>query len=73
MRVGYGGIIMKILITGSSGYLGKNTVRMALERGHAVVGLDMKRSGHVHERFREVFGDITEAGTVAGAVSGRRG
>jgi len=61
---------MKILITGSSGYLGTNTARIALERGHEVVGLDMKPTGRVHARFREVVGDITDAGTVAEAVRG---
>ena len=32
---------MKILVTGSSGYLGRNMVRAAIEKGHEVAGLDI--------------------------------
>ncbi len=61
---------MKILITGSSGYLGRNTVRMALERGHDVVGLDIKSSGVTHVSFKEFTGDITDLQTVKQAATG---
>jgi len=61
---------MKILITGSSGYLGKNTVSTALERGHDVQGLDIRPSGLEHERYSEVTADITDPEPVIEAARG---
>ena len=61
---------MKILVTGSAGYLGRHTVTGALERGHDVVGLDLKASGIGHPRFHEITGDITDLEAVRGATSG---
>jgi len=61
---------MKILITGSSGYLGRNMAAAALEKGHSVVGLDIKPSGIVHASFREIIGDITDLQSVKQAVAG---
>jgi nucleoside-diphosphate-sugar epimerase len=61
---------MKILITGSSGYLGYNTVLMALERGYDVVGYDLKPSGVKHEAYREFTGDITEPDALRVATEG---
>ena len=62
---------MNILITGSSGYLGKNAVTMALERGHEVLGLDIKPSGIEHKRYTEVVVDVTDKGPVEEAARGR--
>lgn len=59
---------MKILITGSSGYLGKRLVDRTLEAGHEVVGLDVKPSGLMREGYREIAGDVTDADAVAGAM-----
>lgn len=61
---------MKILITGSSGYLGHNTVLMALERGYEVVGFDLKPSNIKHNAYREITGDITEYSAVRQAMEG---
>jgi nucleoside-diphosphate-sugar epimerase len=61
---------MKILITGSSGYLGGNVARAALERGHSVAGLDIKPSGTAHASFKEVIGDITDLQVVKQAAAG---
>ena len=61
---------MKILITGSSGYLGGNMARAALERGHSVVGLDIKPPGIAHASFKEVSGDITDLQVVKQAAAG---
>ena len=61
---------MKVLITGSSGYLGGNMARAALERGHSVVGLDIKASGIAHASFKEVTGDITDLRVVKQASAG---
>jgi len=61
---------MKILITGSSGYLGVNMAGAALEKGHSVVGLDIKPSGISHASFKEVTGDITDLQVVKQAAAG---
>jgi nucleoside-diphosphate-sugar epimerase len=61
---------MKILITGSSGYLGSNTLRMALGKGCEVVGLDIKPSGVSHALFKELTGDITDVQAVKQAATG---
>jgi UDP-glucose 4-epimerase len=61
---------MKIFITGSSGYLGRNTVKMAVEKGHEVVGLDIKPSGFSHPSFKEFSGDVTDLQAVKQAAAG---
>lgn len=61
---------MKILITGSSGYLGGNTARAALDRGHQVVGLDVKPSGRRHPDYSEFTADITDRDAVNLAAVG---
>lgn len=61
---------MKILITGSSGYLGGRTARTALEQGHQVAGLDLKPSGLSHPDFSEVAADITDPEAVRRAAEG---
>ena len=61
---------MKILITGSSGYLGRNVAGAALEKGHSVVGLDIKPSGIAHVSFKEIIGDITDLQLVKQASAG---
>lgn len=59
---------MRILITGSSGYLGKRLVERTLEAGHEVVGFDVKSSGREREGYREIAGDVTDAESVSVAV-----
>jgi len=61
---------MKILITGSSGYLGRHTAGVAMARGHSVVGLDIKPSGISHASFKEIIGDITDLQVVKQAAAG---
>lgn len=61
---------MKILITGSSGYLGRRAVLAALENRHSVVGLDKKPSGYTHDTFQEISGDITDQAVVMKATKG---
>lgn len=60
--------IVRILVTGSSGYLGRQAVRDALERGFEVIGFDRKPGGLEHDGFQERMGDITDAETVGAAA-----
>lgn len=47
---------MKILVTGATGYLGSNLVRLMIERGHRVVGV--KRSSSDTCRLSSILGDV---------------
>jgi nucleoside-diphosphate-sugar epimerase len=68
----WGGTIasVRILITGSSGYLGRQAVRTALETGLEVIGFDQKPSGIEHDCFEERIGDITDAAIVIAVTTG---
>ncbi len=61
---------MKILITGSSGYLGRNMVRAALQKGHDVVGFDIKSFNTGDNAFISYTGDITDPEAVKRAAAG---
>jgi len=61
---------MKIVITGSSGYLGRHSTARALDLGHDVVGIDMKALGISHERFDERLIDIADTDAVSRAMEG---
>ncbi len=61
---------MKIAITGSSGYLGRHVVSLALKKGFDVVGIDLVPSGVRHERLTESVVDITDKASVQEAVRG---
>lgn len=50
---------MRILITGSAGYLGKNLVDKSLERNLNVIGVDIKSSGINNPNYIEEICDIT--------------
>ncbi|MBN2157495.1 MAG: NAD(P)-dependent oxidoreductase [Candidatus Lokiarchaeota archaeon] len=49
---------MKILITGSAGYLGKNLVTKSLERNMDVVGIDIKPNNILNTQYIEEICDI---------------
>lgn len=64
-----------ILITGGAGFIGSNTVDLALERGHKVRVLENFYSGkpenlHAHPHLEILEGDIRDAQAVAQAVHG---
>jgi UDP-glucose 4-epimerase len=48
---------MKILVTGASGFIGRNTCRMLKDEGHAVVGVDIRPSVLPIVHYQE---DITD-------------
>jgi nucleoside-diphosphate-sugar epimerase len=50
-----------ILITGSSGFLGTEVVKLALSRGYRVVGIDVKAPGNIHDsNFHFIQSKISE-------------
>jgi nucleoside-diphosphate-sugar epimerase len=62
---------VKVLVTGSSGFIGGYVVERLLERGHEVVGLDnlskyglVSKSYDEHPRYRFVEGDARDKGLV---------
>jgi UDP-glucose 4-epimerase len=56
---------MRILVTGSAGHLGEGLVRVLVDAGHDVVGLDLLASPHT-----SVVGSIADRDCVRAAVSG---
>jgi nucleoside-diphosphate-sugar epimerase len=59
---------MRVLITGSSGFLGKHLVKTCLDNGHDVIGMDIKPSNIVAPGFEEHECDITNAEQVNDVV-----
>lgn len=63
---------MRILVTGSSGFLGAAVVDALLARGDAVVAYDMQAGAagpaQVRERLNRVTGDITDPASLARAM-----
>lgn len=57
---------MKVLVTGSSGFLGRHTVQRLLRDGHDVTGFDLVASDD--RNLRLVTGDLRDAEAVAAAV-----
>ncbi len=58
---------MRVLVTGSSGFLGAAVVRALLARGDTAIGFDTqaRQGGSADGRFVEATGDLTEARSVA--------
>lgn len=59
---------MQVMVTGSSGKIGREAVRALKAAGHRVVGLDLK--GGTIDGIRTVKVDCTDFGQVMGAFSG---
>jgi UDP-glucose 4-epimerase len=56
---------LRILVTGSAGHLGEALVRTLRERGHDVIGLDLRASD-----FTDEVGSVAERGVVARCMDG---
>jgi UDP-glucose 4-epimerase len=68
---------MKILVTGSAGFIGGYLVRDLLDAGHEVVGVDnfskygdVSREADAHERYRLVKGDARDAKLLGDLLDG---
>jgi len=63
---------MRYLVTGGSGFLGINLVRYLLERGHAVVSLDLLVFDYedCRDRVEAIVGDIRDRAAVDRAMQG---
>jgi UDP-glucose 4-epimerase len=55
---------MKILVSGSSGRVGRMVVARLLERGDHVRGFDMRASGRSHDRYEEVVATLDDTDAV---------
>lgn len=61
---------MTILVTGSAGRIGSKVVQRLLGEGKAVTGFDLRSSGIVHPRFREVVGAFDDRAAATAATEG---
>ncbi len=64
---------MRILVTGATGLLGNNIVRLAIEDGHEVVALVRTRETPTALRDLHVelaLGDVTDSGSLLRAADG---
>ena len=51
---------MKVLVTGSSGGIGKAVCQLFLENGHSVFGMDVRPSSIEHPEYTHVVADISD-------------
>jgi len=61
---------MKVLVTGSSGFIARFIIPGLAARGHSVVGIDKRPGPSFGEYFRFVHGNILDERTVASAMQG---
>lgn len=64
---------MRVLIVGATGGTGRELVRQALERGHAVTAFARRPEAvmHRHENLRVARGDVMDPASVAAAMAGQ--
>jgi GDP-4-dehydro-6-deoxy-D-mannose reductase len=58
---------VKVLVTGTGGFVGPHLARLLVARGHVVIGLD-RRAGTVTEGVRQVAADLGDAEALAGVA-----
>lgn len=58
---------MKIIVTGSSGRIGRSVVKTLLERGEHVIGFDAVSSSISHENFTSIVSEFSDTEALANA------
>ncbi|MGH3631096.1 MAG: NAD-dependent epimerase/dehydratase family protein, partial [Sciscionella sp.] len=61
---------MRILVTGSSGFIGRFLIPELIAKGHEVVGLDVRVGPEFGGSFCFIRGNILDAGVLGGAMDG---
>ena len=61
---------MKILVTGSSGRIGRAVVAVLLKRDYQVIGFDFQPSSDTHANFTCIGSDFSDTGALAQACAG---
>src|SRR6185312_359934 len=62
--------MMRILVTGSSGFIGRFLIPELIAKGHEVAGLDVREGPEFGHGFRFIQGDIRDVGAVARSIKG---
>ena len=60
---------MKLFITGSQGFIGKQLIQSLLDLGHEIIGLDLLKNSIDHERYLHIQGNILDSSLLSNSIS----
>lgn len=63
-----GGEVLEFFVTGCSGFIGTHLVARLLERGHVVIGYDLKPPRYSHPHFEFIEGDILDLESLQASI-----
>lgn len=66
--MGYGGVVMKIVVTGGAGFLGAKITKLLADAGHEVSVFSRNASGNVPEGVTAIDGNLRNADAVSDAL-----